>query len=192
MDSRNPLQWFNPLAATPSLSSGLSFETNGFEDEGTVWPPPDPDRTYRRNATAVNADAFRYAESELNAKDTVAAFKARQAEDAVRRRRPYVEAVDRDVVEDEVDREVRRDDEDYAYGDDASDDVEEEEEETSGRRNGGKEREGEAAWRNSEGERLKDFGVDEDVEFYDEQDDDVPLSELIARRKIASASADSH
>jgi palmitoyltransferase len=48
-------------------------------------------------------------------------------------------------------------------------------------------REGEAAWRNSEGERLKDFGVDEDVEFYDEQDDDVPLSQLIARRQAAAA-----
>ncbi|KAI4706242.1 hypothetical protein J4E89_008976 [Alternaria sp. Ai002NY15] len=188
MNSRNPLQWLNPLAPTPSLSSGLSFETNGFEDEGTVWPPPDPDRAYRRNATAVNADAFRFAESDLNAEDTVAAFKMRQAEDAVRRRRPYAGAVERDAVEDEMDGDMVRDEEDYAYGDDASDDVEEEEEETERRKNG-KEREGEAAWRNSEGERLKDFGVDEDVEFYDEQDDDVPLSQLIARRQAAAANS---
>ena len=187
MNSRNPLQWFNPLAPTPSLSSGLSFETNGFEDEGTVWPPPDPDRAYRRNATAVNADAFRFAESELNAEDTVAAFKMRQAEDAVRRRRPYAGAVERDAMEDEMDGEMVRDEEEYAYGDDASDDVEEEEDDES--RKNGKEREGEAAWRNSEGERLKDFGVDEDVEFYDEQDDDVPLSQLIARRQAAAANS---
>jgi palmitoyltransferase len=47
--------------------------------------------------------------------------------------------------------------------------------------------EGEEAWRNSEGERLKDFGVDEEVEFYDEQeDDDVPLGELLARKRMAS------
>lgn len=49
--------------------------------------------------------------------------------------------------------------------------------------------EGEEAWRNSEGERLKDFGVDEDVEFYDEQeeeDDDVPLGELLARKRAAA------
>jgi len=45
---------------------------------------------------------------------------------------------------------------------------------------------GEESWRNSEGERLGDFGVDEEVEFYDE--DDVPLAELIARRKAQSAS----
>ncbi|RYO30847.1 hypothetical protein AA0111_g5137 [Alternaria arborescens] len=193
MNSRNPINWFDPFAATPSLSSGLSFETNGFEDEGTVWPPPDPDRAYRRNATAVNADAFRYAESELNAEDTVAAFKARQAEDAVRRRRPYAGATDREVD----DGELGRNEEDFTYGDDASDEVGyEEEEEELERAKGGKGREGEAAWRNSEGERLKDFGVDEDVEFYDEQDDDLPLSELIARRQAAAAAAaaaaDSH
>lgn len=41
---------------------------------------------------------------------------------------------------------------------------------------------GEEAWANSEGERLKDFGVDEDVEFYDEEDE-VPLSRLLARRR---------
>jgi palmitoyltransferase len=40
---------------------------------------------------------------------------------------------------------------------------------------------GEEAWRNKEGERLADFGVDEMADFYDE--DDVPLAELIRRRK---------
>lgn len=41
--------------------------------------------------------------------------------------------------------------------------------------------EGEEAWRNAEGERLDDFGVDEEVEFYDEED--VPLSVLKERIK---------
>lgn len=48
---------------------------------------------------------------------------------------------------------------------------------------------GEEGWRNSEGERLKDFGVDEDVEFYDEQGDDLPLSQLLARKKERAAAA---
>lgn len=39
---------------------------------------------------------------------------------------------------------------------------------------------GEEGWKNSEGERLRDFGVDEEIEFYDE--DDIPLAELIQRR----------
>lgn len=43
--------------------------------------------------------------------------------------------------------------------------------------------EGEESWRNSEGERLADYGVDEDVEFYDE--DDLPLSEIIKRKQQA-------
>ena len=38
----------------------------------------------------------------------------------------------------------------------------------------------EEGWRDSEGDRLNDFGVDEDAEIYDE--DDVPLAELLHRR----------
>lgn len=44
--------------------------------------------------------------------------------------------------------------------------------------------EGEESWRNADGERLRDFGVDEDVEFYDE--DDVPLAILMEQRKHQS------
>jgi palmitoyltransferase len=178
MGTVNPISWFNPLAGTPSLKSGLTFETNGFEDEGTTWPPPDPDRAYRRNAQAVNTGAFVYENSKLNDEDTVAAFKKRQAEDAVRRRRPFVAQREERVVE--------RDEDDYAYEDDASDAEEEMFEEKKKKYS---DIDGESGWRNSEGERLKDFGVDEDVEFYDEQEDDIPLSELMARRQAASASA---
>ena len=46
---------------------------------------------------------------------------------------------------------------------------------------------GEEAWRNSEGERLADFGVDEEVEFYDEED--LPLAHLIQRRRIGAPHA---
>lgn len=42
--------------------------------------------------------------------------------------------------------------------------------------------EGEESWRDHEGQRLKDFGLDEEAEFYD-QDDDVPLAELVRRRR---------
>jgi palmitoyltransferase len=40
--------------------------------------------------------------------------------------------------------------------------------------------EGEESWRTAEGERLRDFGVDEEAEFYDEED--IPLAVLIQRR----------
>lgn len=40
---------------------------------------------------------------------------------------------------------------------------------------------GEEGWRTSDGDRLGDFGVDEEAEFYDE--DDVPLAVLLERRR---------
>ena len=40
---------------------------------------------------------------------------------------------------------------------------------------------GEEGWRDSEGDRLDDFGVDEDIEFYDE--DDIPLARLLVRQR---------
>ena len=40
---------------------------------------------------------------------------------------------------------------------------------------------GEEAWRNKEGERLADFGVDEIADFYDE--DDLPLADLLRKRQ---------
>jgi len=41
---------------------------------------------------------------------------------------------------------------------------------------------GKETWKNSEGDGLKDFGVDEEVEFYDEED--IPLAELLRRKRI--------
>ena len=38
---------------------------------------------------------------------------------------------------------------------------------------------GEEQWQNSEGDRLGDFGVDEDAEFYDE--DSIPLTKLLQK-----------
>lgn len=43
---------------------------------------------------------------------------------------------------------------------------------------------GERGWTNSEGDRLNDYGVDEDTEVLDE--DDIPLGELLRRRKVRS------
>jgi palmitoyltransferase len=128
----------------------------------------------------VNEDAFVYQNEELSAEDTVAAFRLRQDEDVVRKRRPFVERLEE---RGRVEENEEEDDGEYVYGDEASD-AGEDVKETYG--NG----EGEEGWRNSEGECLKDFGVDEDVEFYDEQEDDIPLAELMARRRAASNAAE--
>lgn len=103
-------------------------------------------------------------ESYSSARETVEAFKRRQAED-IDRRRPYSEVQRRQRFHDRFQKANYESDEDRGpgpvYGDDSD--------------------EGEESWRNAEGERLRDFGVDEDVEFYDE--DDVPLAVLMQRRK---------
>ncbi|KAF1839948.1 zf-DHHC-domain-containing protein [Cucurbitaria berberidis CBS 394.84] len=181
MGSANPIAWFNPLAPTPSLQSGLLFASNGFEDADTTWPPPDPDRAYRRYDTAVNADAFTFQESALDAQETLAAFKARQAEDEVRRRKPFLERAEASLANQRVEQWNGAEDDGYEYGEDEVKD-----------RYGSGEHEGEEGWRNSEGERLKDFGLDEEVEFYDEHEDEIPLSELLARRKAASGSSSAY
>ncbi|PVI08019.1 zf-DHHC-domain-containing protein [Periconia macrospinosa] len=193
MGSANPLTWLNPLAATPPLSTGLTFPTNDFEDASSSWPPPDPDRSFVRQPTSTDPETtgFIYDSTTLSPQETLAAFRARQHADVVRRRKPFVQRVSdasraagggggvggslyaRGAVQSLSDDE----EEEVGDGDESED------EEVKGR--GKEEVDGEEAWRNSEGERLLDFGVDEEVEFYDEPDDDedVPLSELLDRRR---------
>lgn len=150
--------WIFPFAATPSIRSGIVFETNGFEDPSISWPPPDPDRIVRRPTGVAESPAFTFTEGDAE-EERVAAFRRRQQEDlrrwqgndgGVHKRRAFHRRFDADaeLLDDDV------------AGDDES---------------------GEEGWRNHEGERLNDFGVDEDVEFYDEED--VPLAKLIQRRK---------
>lgn len=181
--SREPLQilsWFWPLAASPTNDSGLEFEVNEFEgslicrhfnrsrahdltEPSLAWPPPDPDRMPRPPRQLEPADAFVYGESQRTSQDEIDAFRRRQAQDLERwnthdatfqRRKPFHK------------RFAERESADLLTEDHEGDESPSES--------------GEEAWRNGEGERLADFGVDEEVEFYDE--DDVPLSELIERR----------
>ncbi|KAF2253143.1 zf-DHHC-domain-containing protein [Trematosphaeria pertusa] len=179
MGTGNPLSWFNPFAPTPTLSTGLSFETNGFDDPSLSWPPPDPDRSYRRfpQSSSNGAEGFTYSEANLSSEETIAAFRERQAADAVRRRKPFLQRVETKLAQER--RNPFQDELEYGSGD--------EEEYEGGGKSGEGSQSGEEGWRNSEGERLKDFGVDEEVEFYDEQEDDVPLGELLARKREAAS-----
>jgi palmitoyltransferase len=166
MDSGLPLKWIWPFAATPR-SSGLEFETNGFEEPSTSWPPPDPDRMPRTQHHLDPNEAFTYPNRPLSNYDEIEAFRTRQQEDLLRRqnqseirlRKPFHRrqgsspgpGLDYSNVEDDKD-------------------VDESTSES-----------GEEGWQDSGGNRLKDYGVDEVIEFYDE--DDIPISELLRRRK---------
>ncbi|KAF2869315.1 DHHC palmitoyltransferase-domain-containing protein [Massariosphaeria phaeospora] len=186
MGTGNILAWFNPLSGTPPIESALSFETNDFEDASTTWPPPDPDRLHRRfpKSMARAQEAFTYRDAGLTRDETLAAFKQRQDADVTRRRTPFVERLEAQVA-----RERRSEEEkdDYDHYEDSEGEADELDDSEAKKENGSQS--GEEGWRNAEGERLKDFGVDEDVEFYDEQEDDMPLSQLLARKRAASASA---
>lgn len=100
-----------------------------------------------------------------SAYEEIEAFNRRQAEDmkrlnanvGVRRRKRFHDRVER----------ANDEESDSFEGSDASHD--------SGSDDG------EESWKNSEGERLRDFGVDEEIEFYDEED--IPLAVLIRQQR---------
>lgn len=166
MGTANIVAWFWPLAATPG-TSGLVFETNGFEDPGTSWPPPDPDRMPRLDRSPGLENAFVHNQTSLSAEEELAAFRQRQQADferrsdhyGVQRRKPFHER-----FEDGTDVPIKND---YTSRDDSS---------------------GEEGWQDSGGNRLKDYGVDEDVEFYDE--DNLPIAELLRRKEARAIRAD--
>ncbi|KAK5021991.1 Palmitoyltransferase [Exophiala sideris] len=162
MGTANIFTWFWPFSANPR-TSGLEFETNGFEDPRTSWPPPDPDRMPRLERSFNPEDAFVHQHAALSPEEEMVAFKERQQADFqqraqhydIKRRRPFHRRFDQD---DETPLE-----DDYI--------TDEEEEAHSG----------EEGWQDSGGNRLKDYGVDESVEFYDE--DNIPIAELLRRRR---------
>ena len=111
------------------------------------------------------ADDMPILQSSASGREIIEAFNRRQAADS-NRPRLFSKIQRRKRFHDRIEKkESYESDDDHGpgpiYGDDSD--------------------EGEESWRNAEGERLRDFGVDEDVEFYDE--DDVPLAVLMERRK---------
>ncbi|GAB7364410.1 hypothetical protein MBLNU230_g4952t1 [Neophaeotheca triangularis] len=180
MGTSNPLAWPWPFARSPGLESGLAFEHNGIEDANKPWPPPDPDRSFHSpRIPQPNEDPT----AAVNIED----FRRRQEADLARyvdgelivRRRPFHERYADAPPPNGSGIQKYKD-----YAEDTEDDVYDSDPELVDSPNAKAGRdEGEEAWRNKEGERLADFGVDEEAEFYDE--DDLPLSELMRRRKIA-------
>lgn len=159
MGTSNPLAWLFPPARTPR-SDGLTFDTNGFEEPGQSWPPPDPDRMPRVQRNDESMNAFTAQHDGLTGREEVEAFRRRQQQD-----------YDRRYGDDQLQKRKvfhKR----YASNT-SSIDYESDEDRDSAS--------GEEGWQDSGGNRLKDYGVDEDVEFYDE--DEMPLAELLRRRQ---------
>lgn len=187
--------------------TGWEWEENGFNDREGMWPPADPEKLRRAAEGAKGwpgSEAARQREEEAQRVDKkwaspqeeMAAFRARQEMDL--RRRRGTSGVIAELGEDEEIEDLEYDyvdDGDSAgsgggYYDEDADEVDDEDGEPPNADKavpvipgqGYYERgfDGEPGWTNSEGDRLRDFGVDEDVE---DDDEDVPLGELLRRRK---------
>ncbi|KAL1961004.1 hypothetical protein VTO42DRAFT_4892 [Malbranchea cinnamomea] len=130
-----------------NIKQGMGGTGNVYPS--TPWPPPDPDRIPRRQPSLnPRSNPLLVSSSASNrglTSDSIAAFRERQQADLLRwRQRPFHERY-RHHVEDDLS-------------------VGESGDESSGS--------GEEGWRTAEGDRLRDFGVDEDVEFYDYEVDE--------------------
>ncbi|KAI9044719.1 putative palmitoyltransferase with autoacylation activity Pfa4 [Aspergillus affinis] len=158
--SGNVISWFWPLARTPTRTTGLEYDVNGFEEPDVSWPPPDPDRipmpSKQHLSSGIATGAGNYG------RDEIEAFNRRKEEDlnrsreelGIQRRRRFHNRFEKSNDNKKQENE-------------SSDDIDRSED-------------GEEGWRNAEGERLGDFGVDEDAEFYDEED--IPLGVLMRQR----------
>lgn len=166
MGTANVLRWFLPWEKGNSNETGWAFETNGFEDEGTFWPPPDPEKVPVKRTEGWKRGMEIQDRGGLGVLDgSVEAVKRRQEAD-LRRRRPangktyeWLNLNDPEGSEDE-------------YGD------EDEPAMDQGWWKDGKAGSG----------KLDDLGVDESTERYideseSESEDDIPLSELRQRLK---------
>ncbi|KAK2865204.1 hypothetical protein FQN49_003807 [Arthroderma sp. PD_2] len=162
--SNNIIGWFWPFSRTPKRNTGLEFEVNGFEDASVTWPPPDPDRMHRHPRNFQEDNTILFSKSENFNADEVDAFRQRQEADYLRHQGEFGVQRRKSFHK----RYIKKGDDTQLAG-------------TSDSNDGDSSESGEEGWRNSEGERLGDFGVDEEVEFYDE--DDVPLATLIRRRR---------
>lgn len=156
---------------------------NFCSDPPKPWPPPDPDRMFRvprAQPDESNNDGFTQSFD-------LEAFRKRQEADLARhesdrpyRRLPFHERYETtQTVKQPAERTYPEDNYYADHGDSDS----EPDADTGNQHTYLRDGEGEEAWRNSEGERLGDFGVDEDADFYDE--DDVPLAQLIRMRQKA-------
>jgi len=184
MGTANPLLWVFPfaggprLSATPGRGAGWEWEENGFNDREGMWPPPDPEKL--RRARSGWPGARRGSDGEMQPRqwgtpeEEKAAFLARQAEDLKRWQNQRAGLMAELEEVDDYDDDGLRPGGYYQRGVD-----------------------GEPGWTNADGDRLRDYGVDEDAEDDHmqqippfEQDEDVPLGELLRRRRVVAHGPD--
>ncbi|KAK7985299.1 Palmitoyltransferase PFA4 [Apiospora saccharicola] len=192
-------------------TTGWEYEENGINDDEGMWPPPDPAKMRhtrawndkRRRDLAAEREAYDQNRSGKSNEDERDAFRRRQEMDMRRWQGGHnnnsglQQEAGRILGElEEVDSGGYEFVEDDHYNYDNNDEDQRRDQPHGG---GVVLDEGKSGWVNADGEQLGDYGVDEDAEFDDEddilveapldenephEDDDVPLAELIRRRKV--------
>ncbi|KAI0446478.1 zf-DHHC-domain-containing protein [Xylaria telfairii] len=196
------------------LGVGWAYEENGLNDREGMWPPIDPDKVrnarlwrqrrreeiqYRREqAQGLRNPAL--PNMGLTPEEEKEAFRRRQERDLQRWRDSRAQIMEE---LEETAYQYRSDGEgDYDFVDEARSATAES---YRPRRRHVVRSEGKSGWVNADGEHLGDYGVDEDAEFDDDDDflsddglreeghaargvdpddEEVPLAELIRRRKV--------
>ncbi|CCU80087.1 zinc finger protein [Blumeria hordei DH14] len=77
MGTANVLLWWTPWASTPSADTAVHWPINGFNNPGSDWPPPDPDKFSAYSPVTFGHDSIR--------DQSPSAFKLRQEADLRRR-----------------------------------------------------------------------------------------------------------
>ncbi|RKU48330.1 Palmitoyltransferase [Coniochaeta pulveracea] len=177
MGTSNPLAWFWPFAGGPTVDpsgkgTGWEWEENGFNPRKGMWPPVDPDKVRRGKVGWPGQRSNMKMPESMTAEEMKRAFLQRQQEDFARRNGGdrFASGIIAELEEDE--------DLGHVEGYDFREDESEEEG-----------MDGEPGWTNSDGDRLRDYGVDEDVDDEDYvqvdggYDEDIPIAELLRRRR---------
>ncbi|POS86442.1 hypothetical protein EPUL_001526 [Erysiphe pulchra] len=134
MGTKNIFMWFMPFGGAPTIDSAGNWEVNGFEDEDKFWPPPNPDK-FQQHSWRQRENSIKMNTERLDM--SVTAYKARQNYDL--KRRGHVRNILIDNSLDDSSRSLA----DCSYEEEIGID-------------------GEKGWTNSDGDRLQDFGVDEE------------------------------
>ncbi|KAI0837669.1 zf-DHHC-domain-containing protein [Hypoxylon sp. FL0890] len=184
-------------AGSSKRTTGWEYEENGLNDREGLWPPADPDKIrhakvwrQRQREADLALEQARY-ERSLDPEGERDAFRRRQEQDLRRweasrsRILGELEELPPEYVDDYdfVDEAYERG---YVGGASGAGGIVVDE--------------GKSGWVNADGEHLGDYGVDEDAEFDEpsveqhsqqeelirdvEEDEDLPLAELIRRRKV--------
>ncbi|CAK7206555.1 Palmitoyltransferase [Sporothrix eucalyptigena] len=175
MGTHNVLLWLLPFASGPKIatasgSSGVGWDwpENGFNDRTGMWPPPDPEKLRHAAAqgkwpaSAGGGGSAAFASGHDEGERQWGTPEEEKAAFLARQEADFRRR--RTKITGPV-RQVGSDDE-FELGMD-----------------------GEPGWTNADGDRLRDYGVDEDAE----NDEDVPIATLLQRRdakaKLAAVSA---